>query len=104
GKNITLAEPDEKTRYLISSNGSEKDEKLEPQHLMVNVEITGPIAYKQYCDVELVGRAREARIAHFHGPLSTGPRTLLWKVPPELALKTGENPTERNAVICTLDA
>jgi hypothetical protein len=103
-KNVTLAEPDGKTRYLISSIGSYKDEKLERQHVMVNVEITGPIAYKQYCDVELVGSAREARIAHFHGPLSIGPRTILWKVPPELALKTGENPTDLNAVIGTMDA
>jgi hypothetical protein len=52
----------------------------------------------------MVEQPEAAAIAHFHGPLTVSPRTLMWKLPPELALAKGEEPTELPANIGTMDA
>jgi hypothetical protein len=54
--------------------------------------------------VELKGAAREARIAHFHGPLMMGPVTVNWKVPTEMALVTGDKPTDLRGHVGTMNA
>src|SRR5262249_25533860 len=72
--------------------------------LDVDVQITGPLAYKQYCGVELKSSARQAHIAHFHGPLTMGPLTVYWKVPTDLTLVTGEQPTDLRGHIGTMHA
>jgi hypothetical protein len=36
-------------------------------------------------------------------PLTAGPRTISWKVPPELGLKRGDKPTDLPAMVGTMD-
>jgi len=70
----------------------------------VDVEIKGPLAYQQYGGGELKGSPHTAPIAHFHGPLTIGPRTFDGKVPAGLALVTGDQPTELEVHVGTMDA
>jgi hypothetical protein len=102
-KNIEIADPDGKTRYVITAVGVHKFGK-EPRHLMVNVDVKGPVAYQQYCDLELRSSPKKAALAHFHGPLTAGPRTINWKLPPQIHLTPGDKPKELFALIGTLDA
>jgi hypothetical protein len=103
-KDVTIADPDGKTKYVITGIGSYQEGKPPEQHLMVSVDIRGPLAYRQYCDVKTVEKPRQAALAHFHGPLTAGPRTLNWKVPPGLTLTIGEKPGELHAVVGTMSA
>src|SRR5207248_245133 len=91
-----------RTRYVITAMSLIKDPKG-PPFLDVNVDIKGPLTYRQYCGVQLRGSAREASIAHFHGPLTVGPRTINWKLPPKLALEAGGT-VDLPAVVGTMDA
>lgn len=103
-KNITLADPDGKTKYVITSVGGYEEKKPTPREaLMVNVTIQGPINYQQYCDVALADSAKKAGVAHFHGPLTAQPVTVSWKVPPGLALTLGDKATDMRMMIGTLD-
>ncbi len=100
-RDIELADPDGKTRYLIKRIAVlAGDGDL----LYVDVEIKGPVSYQQYSTVALKGRAREAHLAHFHGPLTIGPDLTNWKVSDKLALMTGKEPTELGAHVGTMDA
>jgi hypothetical protein len=101
-KDVEIADPDGKTRYVITSMGTFPDEAV--THLMVSVEIKGPLSYRQYCDAALADSPARAPIAHFHGPLTMGPSTINWKVPPKLALVTGEKPTDLPAALGTMSA
>jgi hypothetical protein len=71
-KDIEIPDPDGKTRYLIQHLSVYKD-KEGRESLSVDVEIKGPLAYRQYCGVDLVQPAAKAKVAHFHGPLTVGP-------------------------------
>jgi hypothetical protein len=78
---------------------------MPPQpHLMVNVDIKGPLAYRQYCDVEMRDGIKGAAVAHFHGPLTAEVRMVNWKVPPGLKLVAGDKPGELNATVGTMSA
>jgi len=44
--------------------------------------------------LEMKEDPEKARIAHFHGPLTAGPVTISWKIPPKLALQRGDQPTD----------
>jgi hypothetical protein len=101
---VKIADPDGKTRYVITSMGVHRFGNPPEVHLMINVDVKGPVAYRQYCDVQLRDSASKAALAHFHGPLTVGPRTINWKLPPGVALKTGEGPTDLHAVVGTMDA
>jgi len=101
-RNVELADPDGKTRYVITSIGGYEDSGR--QRLMVNVDVKGAHSYQQYCDAKLADNPSEAPIAHFHGPLTMEVRTINWKLPPNLALHTGVTPTELNATLGTMDA
>jgi hypothetical protein len=104
-KDVEIADPDGKTRYVITSVGHFTQPKPPRSSLMVNVDVKGPLAYQQYCDVELrAGPRAAAAVAHFHGPLTAGPRTLNWKLPPKMALERGEKAPDLNAVVGTMDA
>jgi hypothetical protein len=103
-KDVEIADPDGKTRYILTSIGVHKEEKPPSVRIMPNVDIKGPLEYRQYGDAELRTTPKEATIAHFHGPLTAGPRTILWKVPPDLKLITGDKPIELNAVVGTMSA
>jgi hypothetical protein len=103
-RDVEIADPDGKTRYIIRfvSLFKGKDEKSE--NLDVDIEVQGPVSYRQYCGVELKDSAREAHIAHFHGPLTMGPLTVYWKVPEGLAFVTGDKPTDLRGHVGTMDA
>jgi hypothetical protein len=103
-KQIEIADPDGTTRYVVTSIGVRPDGDRPQARLDVNVDIKGPVEYRQYCDLELRDSPSKAAVAHFHGPLTVGPRTINWKLPPQLALKAGADPTELPAVVGTMDA
>jgi hypothetical protein len=103
-KDVTLADPDGKTKYVITSINSYQLGKPPEHHLMVNVDIRGPLSYRQYCDLKTVEKPSKAALAHFHGPLTAGPRTINWKVPSELTLPAGEKPGELYVMIGTMSA
>ncbi len=108
--NIEVVGADKKTRYVITSmsirpqgDGEKADAE---RHLMANVEIKGQdVSYRQYCDAKLADDPDKAPIVHFHGPLSIGPRTVNWKLTPELSrLSIGDPPGDIFAVVGTMDA
>jgi hypothetical protein len=103
-RNIELADPDGGTRFVISGMSTYGEGNPPRPHLMANVEIKGSARYEQYCDAAMGDSPREAAIAHFHGPLTIGPQTISWKVPPKLALVTGEKPVDLRAMIGTMSA
>jgi hypothetical protein len=104
--NIEIRDPDKRTRYVITSIGIHPEsETSAKRHLMANVDITGPVSYRQYCDAKLGASPDKAAIAHFHGPLTIEARTINWKLTPEVSrLPTGDPPGEINAVVGTMDA
>ncbi len=104
---ITLADPDGVTSYAIRSiRISRKDTKKgTPTKLLVNVEVKGPVKYRQYSDApKMAGELKIAPVSHFHGPLTIGAVTINWKIPPDLALRRGEKGTDLQAFIGTMDA
>jgi hypothetical protein len=103
-KDVELADPDGRTRYLITGVSAYSDGKPPRRHLDVSVDVKGPLAYRQYCDLELRPGPKEAALAHFHGPLTAGPRTINWRVPPALALKAGDKPVDLPALVGTMSA
>ncbi|HVC95172.1 MAG TPA: hypothetical protein VND64_15860 [Pirellulales bacterium] len=117
--NVELADPDGNTRYRITRIGAYTDDgnafpdanedagdvaKRPPKRWMVNLDVLGALEYQQYCDLEASAIASEAKLAHFHGALTIGPRTISWMVPAELALTTGDKPTDLYACIGTMSA
>jgi hypothetical protein len=103
-RNVEIQDSDKKTSYLISHVVHLFKGDSNRESLIVNIDIKGPLRYRQYCSVELKGGAREAKIAHFDGPLTMGPRTVYWKVPADLALVTGDKPTDLYGGAGTMDA
>lgn len=100
-RNVEIHAPD-KSSYRITHVHLLRASNQES--LMVHIDIQGRLGYRQYCDVELKGRAGEAKIAHFDGPLTMGPRTVYWKVPADLALVMGDKPTDLQGGVGTMDA
>jgi hypothetical protein len=104
GMKTEIADTDGKTRYLVTHIGVYPEKDRAQARLDVNVEIKGPVEYRQYCDLELRDSPSKAAVAHFHGPLTIGPRKINWKLPPQLKLKTGDAPADLPAIIGTMDA
>jgi hypothetical protein len=103
-KDVKLDDPDGKTHYVINRVSDHEEKKPTPRRsLMFNVTIEGPVTCRQYCDVELSERQEGAAVAHFHGPLTAQPVTILWKIPPGLALDP-EGETDVRMLVGTLDA
>src|SRR5262249_52437280 len=101
---ITIRDPDGRTSYLITSVGVYSEKTPSHRVLDVAVDIKGPLSYGQYCNVALPDSPAKAAVAHFHGPLTVGPRTLSWEVPPTLALVVGDTPADLPAVLGTMSA
>jgi hypothetical protein len=113
---IEIPDPDRKTWYTIDrvmtdystysdKARQERARKGIPPGLMVYVSIKGALRYQQYCDIqEMRADPHKAMIAHFHGPLAIGPRTINWKVPDGTVLNTGAEPSELYAVVGTMNA
>jgi hypothetical protein len=114
-KPIEIADPDGKTRYIIDRIRTdfsfypakvrlEREIKKIPPGLMAYVSIKGPVEYEQYCDiVELRDSPKDARLAHFHGPLSVFVMHIDWKIPETTGFRKGKNPPEFIANVGTLN-
>jgi hypothetical protein len=104
-ENITLADPDGKTSYVITRMSGSVVKAGVPTELFVHVDINGSVNYRQYCDImEMTDDPETARLAHFHGPLTVEVRKLYWKIPPGLCLQRGNKPTDIFVNIGTMDA
>lgn len=102
-KDVEIKDPNGQTRYVITGLRVYR-EKDSPPNVIVDVDIHGPAEYQQYCDLTLAATPDEAGIAHFHGPLTAGPRTITWKVPADLMLSPGEKPSNLYSCIGTMSA
>ncbi len=104
---ITLTDPDGVASYVIrrmsvSPSTAEKAEAA--KELIVNVDVHGPVEYKQYSDMPTLAREpTRALVSHFHGPLAIGPVTNNWEIPPGLALRRGPG-NDLRATVGTMDA
>jgi hypothetical protein len=104
-KDVTIGDPDGKTSYLLTSVSGTVAKPGAPIELFANVTIKGPVAYQQYCDVpQMSDKPQGAPLAHFHGPLTAGPVTVNWKLPPGFALRLGDEPNDVRALVGTMDA
>jgi hypothetical protein len=103
-KKIEIPHPTGKTRYLITGMSVFRDEGSPRPNLMADVDILGPVRYQQYCGAAMESAPGKAPLAHFDGPLTMGPVTNNWRVPPDLALATGEKPTDLRGHVGTLNA
>jgi hypothetical protein len=103
-KDIEIADPDGKTRYVITGVSYIHRPDPEKSFLDVNVDVRGAVAYRQYGGLHLADRPDQASVAHFHGPLTMGPQTVFWKLPDDFALHTGDKPTDLRAWAGTMDA
>lgn len=101
--NLTIPDLDGKTSYVITGMSDRQDKPGGPTQLMANIDIKGPLECRQYCDLEMKEDPEKARLAHFHGPLTAGPVTISWKIPPKIALRRGDKPTELPALVGTMD-
>jgi hypothetical protein len=103
-KGVEIADPDGKTRYVVTSVSKYEEEEPSATHLMFFVDVQGPVEYGQYCDVKLAGEAAKTSFAHFHGPLAAGPITVNFAVPKSYALVAGDEPTDLRATVGTISA
>lgn len=103
-RNIEISGPNQQPHYVITSLNVYSDGDPQKSRLMVNVDIKTPVSFRQYSDLELQSSPAKAALSHFDGPLSAGPKTISWKLPPGFALKTGAKPTDLFALMGTMDA
>jgi hypothetical protein len=104
-QDVTLADPDGRTSYVITRMSVPLGKAAKPTDLMVSVDIHGPVEYRQYCDiVAMSADPKAAPVAQFHGPLTAGPVTVMWQLPPDLCLRRGDKPPDLRAVVGTMDA
>jgi hypothetical protein len=102
---ITLADPDGETSYVITRVHQPLVPAGAHPELFVNVEVKGPVSYRQYSDVgEMADDPEKAPLSHFHGPLTVEVRKINFEIYPGLALKRGDKPAKMNAVVGTMDA
>jgi hypothetical protein len=90
-------------RYVITSVGQYQNKDMAAPRLMFNVDIEGPVAYQQYCDVGTKPAKQGAPEAHFHGPLAVDVPRIWGKFPEGLVLTRGEEPSELRVTIGTFD-
>jgi hypothetical protein len=106
--NIEIRDPDKQTRYLITAIGLfPEGNKPNPERTLdAHVEIKSPrVSYRQYCGALMKNIPDKASLAHYHGPLMIEPRTIYWKLTPELSrLPSGDPASEIQAVVGTMDA
>jgi hypothetical protein len=100
-EDVEIKDADGQTRYVITGMHVYR-EKDAATSVSVDIAIHGPLEYEQYCDLSLAAMSDKAAIAHFHGPLTIGPRTIAGKLPPDLALSPGEKPSILQAWVGTL--
>jgi hypothetical protein len=101
---LTFHDPDGRTTYTLRRPGRATVDR-NPVRTLATVDIGGPIAYRQYCDLTFApGNPQSAPVAHFHGPLTVGAVTINWKLPTDLVLRRGSEPTTLRSFVGTMDA
>lgn len=101
---LTFHDPDGRTTYMLRDPGRATFDR-NPVQMFATIDIDGPIAYRQYCDLAFrQGNPQSAPFAHFHGPLTVGAVTTHWKVPADLVLRRGGEPTTLRSFVGTMDA
>ncbi|OAI54998.1 hypothetical protein AYO44_13820 [Planctomycetaceae bacterium SCGC AG-212-F19] len=103
-KDVTIDDPDGKTTYTITSLSGTLVGEGVPTELFASVTIRGPLNYRQYCDLRMTDTSGTAHLAHFHGPLTVGVRTINWEVPAGLAIRRGDKPTQLQVGVGTMNA
>jgi hypothetical protein len=78
--------------YAINGLSYFPDDKL--RHAVVSVDVKGPLAFRQIGDVMLSRTRTGGSVAHFNGPLEVQAQTIFWELPPDLALRRGDKPTD----------
>src|SRR5258708_20047082 len=97
---IPVGDPDGETSYIITRvHNPVVPEGAHPE-LFVNVEIKGPVSYRQYCDIgEMADDPQKAPLSHFHGPLTVEVRKINFEIYAALALKRADNPTNIFSIV-----
>ncbi len=99
---VAIKDSDGKTSYVITGLNGSVARAGKPAFMTADVDIKGPVAYRQYCYAEIATDPDKAPIAHFHGPLTIQAEMINWKLPPGLALPRG-SATELRALVGTID-
>ncbi len=103
-KDVSIKDSDGKTSYVITGMSGTVVRAGKPTALTADVDIKGPVAYRQYYDVaEMATDPDKAPTAHFHGPLTVQAQTINWELPSDLALRRGDAVTELRAFVGTMD-
>ena len=103
-KDFTVSDPSGSITYVITGMSGTIARAGVPTELFVDVHIQGPLEYRQYCDAMMSCDLSEAPIAHFHGPLVVAVQTTNGELPPGLALRRGDTPTDLRAFVGTINA
>jgi hypothetical protein len=105
-KNVVIPGSDAKTKYVITAVHYCGLTKPPWTMLIFDVDIKGPLPYRQIGDADLATDSRSAPEAHFHGPLTAQwPKERSW-MPAEapLTLPKGGKPVELRVVTATMNA
>jgi len=100
---VELTARDGHTRYVLTSFRLFEEPEL-GHRCLIDAEIRGPLVFAQTADAGLGRFRRTAPVAHFNGPLTVQAQSILWKLPPDLALIRGDKPADLRVLIGTLDA
>ncbi len=103
GRDVSIKDPDGKTTCVITGLNGPIVQAGKPTFLTADVDIKGPVAYRQYCYAEVATDPDKAPIAHFHGPLTIQAETANWELPRDLALRRGGIATHVRALVGTMD-
>jgi hypothetical protein len=103
--NVTIADPDGETSYVITGMTGSVVRHGVPTMLTVGVNVQGQLEYRQYGEMlDLSEDPEKASRAHFHGPLKVEAQTIQWRLPGGLALRRGDEPTGLLVWVGTLGA
>ena len=101
-RDVPIQGPDGKTSYVITGLNGAVVPAGKPTFLTADVDIKGPVAYRQYCYAEMTTDPDKAPVAHFHGPLTIQAEMINWELPRDLALRRG-GATQVRAFVGTVD-
>jgi hypothetical protein len=96
-RNIELTDPDGKTRYKIRGMATFVDPMdSDETNLMVEIEVKGPLEYRQYGGCKMREEPKNTALVHFHGP------STMLLAPPGGRLTTGTKAEELRAMVGTV--
>lgn len=100
---IAITNPADGRIYTLSNLRFYHDKTI-GHRCLIEADIAGSPAFRQLADAGLGRFRRGAGLAHFDGPLTVQAQSIAWQLPPDLALRRGDKPTDLRALIGTLDA